>query len=77
MSDKDSLHAAIKSSYGVFFATEFWQEFTGTAEEEQEHTVADVCKVGYLTETGCANGSLTLEKFSGGRRQTPHLEHSG
>lgn len=77
MSNKDSLHAAIKSSYGVFFATDFWQDFTGRAEEEHGQTVADVCKVGYPTETGCANRPLTFEKFSGGRRQTPHLEHFG
>lgn len=45
MNDKDSLHAAIKGSYGVFSVTNFWELFSGEAEEKQGKTVADVCKV--------------------------------
>ncbi|KAL9003241.1 MAG: hypothetical protein Q9188_003881 [Gyalolechia gomerana] len=41
---KDSLHAAITGSYGVFSVTNFWELFSAEAEETQGKTVADVCK---------------------------------
>lgn len=44
--DKDSLHAAIKGSWGVFSVTNFWEVFSAEAEEAQGKAVADVCKVG-------------------------------
>ncbi|KAL8939699.1 MAG: hypothetical protein Q9216_003213 [Gyalolechia sp. 2 TL-2023] len=44
LNDKDSLHAAIQGSHGVFAVTNFWELFSAEAEEAQGKTVADVCK---------------------------------
>ncbi|KAL8703410.1 MAG: hypothetical protein Q9201_003413 [Fulgogasparrea decipioides] len=66
LNDKESLHTAIRGSYGVFSVTNFWELFRAEAEETQGKNVADVCKVlsnGVLPNVYHFDGKANVEEY--------------